>query len=193
MGTLETLRPWLEFRSHEIVHTVRRHCLMPGGIDPHPHPSMAAVLLPCSSRRWVGWEFPREDIETRHYEEQFLTRLVDIDADLPARPIFSADSAAAAIERSTMATGQAVNQFTESGRTGGAECRHAAVQDLPGNRRHPPHHPPGQWTLYLRRFAATARVMGENLIRWLTCSPARIGRGHQASRSLGRSDIPNGI
>ena len=34
---------------------------------------------------------------------------------LPARPIFSVDSAAAAIERSTVATGQAVNQLTESG------------------------------------------------------------------------------
>ena len=35
-------------------------------------------------------------------------------------------------------------------------------------------------------------VMGENLIRWSTCSQARIGRVHQASRSLGRSDMPNG-
>ena len=52
--------------------------------------------------------------------------------------------------------------------------------------------PPGQRALELTRFAATARVMGENLIRWSTCSPARIGRGHQASRSLGRNDIPNG-
>ena len=34
---------------------------------------------------------------------------------LLARPIFSVDSAAAAIERSTVATGQAVNQLTESG------------------------------------------------------------------------------
>ncbi|MDE0376457.1 MAG: Fic family protein [bacterium] len=34
---------------------------------------------------------------------------------LPARPIFAVDSAAAAIQRSTVATGQAVNQLTESG------------------------------------------------------------------------------
>ena len=34
---------------------------------------------------------------------------------LPARPIFSVDSAAAAIERPTVATGRAVNLLTESG------------------------------------------------------------------------------
>ena len=97
---------------------------------------------------------------------------------LPALPIFSVDSAAAAIERSTVATGQAVNQLTESGvlvvrSVGKQRYRTFEATDVTRLDR----------GLYPRRFAATARVMGENLIRWSTYSPARIGSVHQASPS----------
>ena len=46
VGTLTTMRPWLESCSHEVDDTFRDHCIMPGFIDPHLHPSMAAILLP---------------------------------------------------------------------------------------------------------------------------------------------------
>ena len=46
VGTLETMRPWLESHSHEIDDTFKDHCIMPGFVDPHLHPSMAAILLP---------------------------------------------------------------------------------------------------------------------------------------------------
>lgn len=46
VGTLETLRPWLDSRSHEIDDAFKDHCIVPGFIDPHLHPSMAAMLLP---------------------------------------------------------------------------------------------------------------------------------------------------
>ncbi len=90
VGTLETLRPWLDSRNHEIDDTFRDHCIMPGFIDPHLHPSMAAVLLPMHFTTAVGWDLPWEDIGPVHDREQFRTRLVDIDAELPpGEPLFA--------------------------------------------------------------------------------------------------------
>lgn len=45
-GTLETLRPWLDAYPHVVDRIFERHVLMPGFVDPHLHPPMAAVLLP---------------------------------------------------------------------------------------------------------------------------------------------------
>ena len=46
-GTLETMQPWLEVYSYRIDERFSNHVIMPGFIDPHLHPSLAAVLLPC--------------------------------------------------------------------------------------------------------------------------------------------------
>ena len=90
VGTLETLRPWLDSRSHEIDDTFRDHCIMPGFIDPHLHPSMAAVLLPMHFTSAVGWDLPWADIPPVRDGEQFLTRLIDLDAGLPpTEPLFA--------------------------------------------------------------------------------------------------------
>ena len=84
------MRPWLESHSHEIDDTFKDHCIMPGFVDPHLHPSMAAILLPMHFTTAVGWDLPWEHIGPVHDEEQFLTRLVDIDADLaPDEPLFA--------------------------------------------------------------------------------------------------------
>ena len=83
VGTLETLRPWLDSRSHEIDDTFKDHCIMPGFIDPHLHPSMAAMLLPMHFTTAVGWDLPWEDIRPVQDGEQFLARLADLDAGLP--------------------------------------------------------------------------------------------------------------
>jgi len=44
VGTLETLRPWLENHEHEIDDTFSDHVIMPGFIDPHLHPSMSTSI-----------------------------------------------------------------------------------------------------------------------------------------------------
>ena len=90
VGTLETLRPWLDSRSHEIDDTFRDHCIMPGFIDPHLHPSMAAVLLPMHFTSAVGWDLPWADIPPVGDGQRFLARLVEIEADLPpGEPLFA--------------------------------------------------------------------------------------------------------
>ena len=90
VGTLETMRPWLEFRNHEVDDTFKDLCIMPGFVDPHLHPSMAAILLPMHFTTAVGWDLPSEDIGPVTGEEQFRTRLVDLDAVLPTdEPLFA--------------------------------------------------------------------------------------------------------
>ena len=90
VGTLETMRPWLESHPHEIDDTFRDLCIMPGFIDPHLHPSMAAMLLPMHFTTSVGWDLPWEDIRPVRDEEQFRARLAELDAGLsPGDPLFA--------------------------------------------------------------------------------------------------------
>ena len=90
VGTLETMRPWLESQSHDVDDTFKDHCIMPGFIDPHLHPSMAAMLLPMHFTTAVGWDLPWEEIQPVQDEEEFRTRLADIDAHLPTdEPLFA--------------------------------------------------------------------------------------------------------
>ena len=45
-GTLESMQPWLSKFEYEIDDQFKESIIVPGLIDPHLHPSMAAVLLP---------------------------------------------------------------------------------------------------------------------------------------------------
>ena len=76
VGTLETLRPWLDAQDHEIDDTFRDHVIMPGFIDPHLHPSMAAILLPMHFTTVVEWDLPWSDIGAVRSQVEFLERLV---------------------------------------------------------------------------------------------------------------------
>ena len=90
VGTLETMRPWLETRSHKVDDTFKDLCIMPGFVDPHLHPSMAAILLPMHFTTAVGWDLPWEDIGPVTGEKEFRTRLADLDAGLPPdEPLFA--------------------------------------------------------------------------------------------------------
>ena len=90
VGTLQTMRPWLETRSHKVDDTFKDLCIMPGFVDPHLHPSMAAILLPMHFTTAVGWDLPWEDIGPVTGEEEFRTRLADFDAGLPPdEPLFA--------------------------------------------------------------------------------------------------------
>ena len=75
VGTIETMRPWLESHIHEVDDTFKDLCIMPGFIDPHLHPSMAALLLNMHFTTAVGWDLPGEEIEPVRDEKQFRTRL----------------------------------------------------------------------------------------------------------------------
>ncbi len=45
VGTMDTLRPWLDAHEYEIDERFRNKVLLPGFIDPHLHPTLGASLL----------------------------------------------------------------------------------------------------------------------------------------------------
>ena len=75
VGSLDTMKPWLSRHSHVIDDTFADHVIMPGFIDPHLHPSMAALLLPMEFTTAVDWDLPWEDASAGgavDNREQFL-------------------------------------------------------------------------------------------------------------------------
>ncbi len=90
VGTLESMRPWLEAFDHEIDDTFADRVIMPGFIDPHLHPSMAAVLLPMHFTTVVEWDLPWSTIGSVRSRGELLDRIVDLDARLEEdEPLFT--------------------------------------------------------------------------------------------------------
>jgi predicted amidohydrolase YtcJ len=91
VGTLETLRPWLEAHPHTIDRQFEKHVLMPGFIDPHLHPSMAAYLLQCEFITAMEWQLPDRTVAPVRTREAFLARvkaLHEAEPD-PRQPLFT--------------------------------------------------------------------------------------------------------
>ena len=82
VGSLETMRPWLEARPYEIDNRFKDHVLMPGFIDPHLHPSMAAILLPCHFITAMEWRLPDRTSPPVVTHEDYLKRLSGIEAGI---------------------------------------------------------------------------------------------------------------
>ena len=90
VGTLETLQPWLGRYDYAVDDTFRDHVLMPGFIDPHLHPTMAAVLLPMHFTTVVEWDLPWESVGPVRSRGELLDRLTTLDSQLPAgEPLFA--------------------------------------------------------------------------------------------------------
>lgn len=91
VGTLETLKPWLDHHPYLIDETFADKILLPGFIDPHLHPTMAAVLLPMYFVTAMEWKLPWETVAPVQTREKFLARLKEIDSLItdPAEPLFA--------------------------------------------------------------------------------------------------------
>jgi len=91
VGSLETLQPWLDAHPHRIDHTFRNHVLMPGFIDPHLHPSLAAILLPCHFITATEWRLPDRVSAPVHGHNAYIDRLKQIEESLtdPNEPLLT--------------------------------------------------------------------------------------------------------
>ncbi len=90
VGTLATMAPWLDRHPHVVDDTYADAVLLPGLIDPHLHPSMAALLLPMHFTTALAWDLPWDRIEALRTPEAFRARLVDLHRRLPAdEPLFA--------------------------------------------------------------------------------------------------------
>ena len=81
VGTLESLEPWLRRYPHSIDHSFADKVLVPGLIDPHLHPAMAAVILPMKFVTAMEWRFPWGTISPTTDAQSFDARVADLAAE----------------------------------------------------------------------------------------------------------------
>ena len=62
VGSLESLQPWLIREDHVIHRDFESSVMVPGFIDPHLHPAMAAVILPMHFITAMPWSLPWRDV-----------------------------------------------------------------------------------------------------------------------------------
>ncbi|MDP6344713.1 MAG: amidohydrolase, partial [Alphaproteobacteria bacterium] len=89
VGTPETMRPWLDAHPHRIDESFADKVLLPGFIDPHLHPALAAILLPCHFITAMEWKLPHGTATPVQGHNAYLDRLKQIDESLsdPTEPL----------------------------------------------------------------------------------------------------------
>ena len=88
VGDLAAMETWFEFDEHEINRDFADKILMPGLIDPHLHPMMAAVLLPMQFITALEWKFPWETVAATTNHEDYLKKLKLGHQETPANEPF---------------------------------------------------------------------------------------------------------
>lgn len=88
VGSLATLAPWLEAHEHEVCEDFADSIIMPGFIDPHLHPLMAAVLLPMQFITALEWKFPWETVAATRTLGEYAAALRNAHADKPGNEPF---------------------------------------------------------------------------------------------------------
>lgn len=83
VGSLEHFAPWLGDRPHRIDRRFARQVLMPGFIDPHIHPFLAAKLLTFDIAAPEAWKLPDETIPAIETREAFVARLTRLSQAWP--------------------------------------------------------------------------------------------------------------
>lgn len=82
VGSLETLQPWLQNHPHRIDDQFQHHILMPGFIDPHLHPTLGAILMPCHFVTAMEWVLPDRIAPATTTPEDYILRLGDLERGL---------------------------------------------------------------------------------------------------------------
>ncbi len=84
VGSEQSMAPWLDAHPHEIDDRFADAVLTPGFIDPHLHPTMAAMILPMAFITALPWQLPWEDVPATTDAAGFDERLRQLNAHHPA-------------------------------------------------------------------------------------------------------------
>lgn len=89
VGTVDDLQPWLRGAAHEIVDDFRDKVLLPGLVEPHLHPFMAASMMMCDLIVAFEWRLPWGTVEPVRGREAYLAELRRIEGEKndPAEPL----------------------------------------------------------------------------------------------------------
>ncbi|MDJ0869014.1 MAG: amidohydrolase [Myxococcota bacterium] len=80
VGSRAEVEAALGERPFERDPTFREHVLLPGFVDPHIHPALAATILPIEIVSAMEWTTPRGRTRAVRGREAFLARLRELDA-----------------------------------------------------------------------------------------------------------------
>jgi predicted amidohydrolase YtcJ len=75
VGSLDDLAPWLESGPHEVAGDFADKILMPGLIDPHLHPFMAAAMMMSDLIVAFEWQLPWGTVKPTRGREAYLAEL----------------------------------------------------------------------------------------------------------------------
>lgn len=81
VGSLDSLEPWLIREPHVIHRDFESDVMVPGFIDPHLHPAMAAVILPMHFITAMPWSMPWRDVPATVTPEGFDREMARILAE----------------------------------------------------------------------------------------------------------------
>ena len=89
VGTIDSLQPWLA-EDEPQVHDFGEQIVLPGLIDPHLHPVMAAVLLPMQFVTAMEWKLPGQSVPATTDPQAYLGRLRELETAMPVgEPFFT--------------------------------------------------------------------------------------------------------
>jgi len=91
VGSPESIQPWLDAYPHRIDETFADKVLMPGFIDPHLHPSMAALLMPMHFITALAWRLPDRTVAPVQGHDNYIDELSRVEASLtdPNEPLMT--------------------------------------------------------------------------------------------------------
>lgn len=91
VGTLDSMRPWLERESYEIDDSFRDKVIFPGFIDPHTHFRMSGVYMGLTYLGPIDQQGPRGFNRGLKTRAEVLDKLREVHRDLedPGRPIIA--------------------------------------------------------------------------------------------------------
>ncbi len=83
VGTVASMAPWLAAHPHQVDDRFAEQIITPGFIDPHLHPTMAAMILPMSFITALPWQLPWEDVPATTDPDGFDERLAELESTHP--------------------------------------------------------------------------------------------------------------
>lgn len=78
VGSIDSMQPWLTQHEHVIDSQFENSVIVPGLIDPHLHPAMAAVILPMEFVTAMEWRFPWGTVSPTTTTEGFDQRISEL-------------------------------------------------------------------------------------------------------------------
>lgn len=89
VGAAEHMQPWLQHQDYVVDEQFADKIICPGFIDPHLHPSMAAVLLPMEFITAMRWKLPWGEIAPVTDPQGFDARMAALHQEKAAdEPLF---------------------------------------------------------------------------------------------------------